>query len=89
MGFRPWLSLLDDMDDIDLIAKYLLPRHLITTFCNSLSDKLIRETNRSCALGIRNPRFGCIALLYIQLFLYGISGVADGITCGKSYPSSF
>ena len=89
MGFRPWLSLLGDMDNIDLIAKYCLPRHLITTLCNSLSDKLIRETNRSCALGIRNPRVGCIVLLYIQLFLYGISGVADEITCDKSSPSSY
>ena len=77
--FRPRLRLLDDMDDIDLIAKYRLPPHLIVTLFNSLSDKLIRETSRSGALGVETQVL--VALRYYASGCFYVdTGVAHGIS---------
>ena len=55
--FRPRINPLNEFDDIDLISRYRLSRNLILDLCNSLGDKLVRNTQRNQALSVETQIF--------------------------------
>ena len=72
--FRDRNDPFNDLDDSDLMSKYRLPQHLIVNLCNSLQNRLTRNTERNHAMSVSTQVFAALRYYASGCFFLDTAG---------------